>query len=429
MKDSTSFNNEFTAILKDFRKESAEEVNRKQKWSQDIKNESFRYDMSDQKWFLIGAAVLVALSFLIGIINRLPFRDQLYTGISAVVLIGGFFMGGFLLGGIALLAVALVNVFTRYYERYTGILCLILAVILAGLFLKDYFDNKKSWTKRRTNRLSGVNKELTNADRELKLEYISRTVNLCEEYSISKEEYDKAIARLFKEFDSCASGEMKDAFYTDSAALHKRADHLFNAWQKREAGEIERKKALAARKAEIEAKPLQMFVEYTFYQADNGLKVTGKIIQGRVKTGDAVDVLGFGKDHRKIVVSGIRKNKFDIQEAAAGSTVDLFFSELKKDGIVAGQMVAAPDTVKAISEFDGLVDIVRTVSEGMRLSFRFEGIASAILGTIYITDGLSEIPAKYTGKIHVRLEAPAVILATRFTMSDRLYPCGSGRIL
>ena len=122
MKDLTSFNNELNDLLKDFRKESAEEVDRKQKWSQDIKNESFHYGMSDQKWFLIGAVVMVALPFLIGIINRLPFRDQLYTGIGAVVLIGGFFMGGFLLGGIALLVVALVNVFTRYYERYIGIL-------------------------------------------------------------------------------------------------------------------------------------------------------------------------------------------------------------------------------------------------------------------------------------------------------------------
>lgn len=429
MKDLASFNNELNDLLKDFRKESAEEVDRKQRWAQDIRNESFRYDMSDQKWFLIGAAVLVILPFLIGIINKLPFRDQLYTGIGAVVLIGGFFMGGFLLGGIALLVVALVNVFTRYYERYIGILCLILAAVLVGLFLKDYFDNKKSWTKRRTNRLSGVNKELTNADRELKLEYISRTVNLCEEYSVSKEEYDKAITRLFKEFDSNASGEMKDAFYTDSTALRKRADQLFKAWQKRESDEVERKATLTARKREIEAKPLQMYVEYTFYQADQGLKATGKITQGRVSTGDTVDVIGFGKDHRKIVVSRVRKGKLESQEAAAGATVDLFFSELKKDGIVAGQMVAAPDTVKAISEFDGLADVKETITEGMRLCFRFAGINNMIFGTVHIADGLSEIPAKYTGKIHVRLETPAVITATNFTMADRMRACGSGRIL
>ena len=49
MKDLTSFNNELNDLLKDFRKESAEEVDRKQKWSQDIKSESFHYDMSDQK--------------------------------------------------------------------------------------------------------------------------------------------------------------------------------------------------------------------------------------------------------------------------------------------------------------------------------------------------------------------------------------------
>lgn len=429
MKDLTSFNNELNDLLKDFRKESAEEVDRKQRWAQDIKNESFHYDMSDQKWLLIGAVVMVALPFLIGIINRLPFRDQLYTGIGAVVLIGGFFMGGFLLGGIALLVVALVNVFTRYYERYIGILCLILAAVLLGLFLKDYFDNKKSWTKRRTNRLSGVNKELTNADRELKLEYIGRTVNLCEEYSVSKEEYDKAITRLFKEFDSCASGEMKDAFYTDKAALTKRADQLFKSWQKRESDEVERKATLTARKREIEAKPLQMYVEYTFYQADQGLKVTGKITQGRVKTGDAVDVLGFGKDHRKIVVSRVRKGKLESQEAAAGATVDLFFSELKKDGIVAGQMVAAPDTVKAISEFDGLADVKETITEGMRLCFRFAGINNMIFGTVHILDDQNEISAKCTGRIHVKLETPAVITATNFTMADHMRACGSGRIL
>merc|ERR1712176_1701956 len=98
-------------------------------------------------------------------------------------------------------------------------------------------------------------------------------------------------------------------------------------------------------------KPFLLAVEDVFSISGRGTVATGRVEQGIVKKGDAVEVLGRGKKPQQSVVTGIRMFNTDLTEGAAGYTVGLLCRGLERDKVLRGMVICAPGATKTHTQF------------------------------------------------------------------------------
>eukprot|EP00419_Tripos_fusus_P001863 CAMPEP_0172695224 /NCGR_PEP_ID=MMETSP1074-20121228/27205_1 /TAXON_ID=2916 /ORGANISM="Ceratium fusus, Strain PA161109" /LENGTH=489 /DNA_ID=CAMNT_0013515819 /DNA_START=70 /DNA_END=1536 /DNA_ORIENTATION=+ len=98
-------------------------------------------------------------------------------------------------------------------------------------------------------------------------------------------------------------------------------------------------------------KPFLLAVEDVFSISGRGTVATGRVEQGIVKKGDAVEVLGRGKKPQSTVVTGIRMFNTDLTEGAAGYTVGLLCRGLEREKVLRGMVICAPGATKTHTQF------------------------------------------------------------------------------
>lgn len=90
-------------------------------------------------------------------------------------------------------------------------------------------------------------------------------------------------------------------------------------------------------------KPFLMPVEGVHTIVGRGTVVTGKIEQGVISTGQAVEILGLG-DVLDSVCTAIEAFHQPLDKAEAGQNVGLLLRGIKSDQVQRGQVIAAPRT-------------------------------------------------------------------------------------
>ena len=113
-------------------------------------------------------------------------------------------------------------------------------------------------------------------------------------------------------------------------------------------------------------KPFLMPIEGVFSIAGRGTVATGKIEQGIVKIGDAVELVGLA-DTVKTTVTGIEMFKKELSQGEAGDNAGLLLRGIKKEDIVRGMVIAKPGSIKPHKKFKCEVYIL-TEKEGGRHS-------------------------------------------------------------
>jgi len=91
-------------------------------------------------------------------------------------------------------------------------------------------------------------------------------------------------------------------------------------------------------KRDIE-KPFLMPIESVFSISGRGTVATGRIEQGKIKIGEEVEVVGFGK-RMKTVVTGVEMFRKELSEGQAGDNAGLLLRGLKKEEIERGMVLA-----------------------------------------------------------------------------------------
>lgn len=92
-------------------------------------------------------------------------------------------------------------------------------------------------------------------------------------------------------------------------------------------------------------KPFMMPVEKTYYIAGRGTVITGKVLHGKVKKGDEVQILGYEKEFKTNVV-GMETFHQTLEEAVAGDSVGLLIKNIKREDLKRGMVAAAPNTLE-----------------------------------------------------------------------------------
>ncbi len=120
-------------------------------------------------------------------------------------------------------------------------------------------------------------------------------------------------------------------------------------------------------KREVE-KPFLMPIEGVFSIAGRGTVATGKIEQGIVKVGDAVELVGL-TETIKSTVTGIEMFKKELSQGEAGDNAGLLLRGIKKEDIVRGMVVAKPGSIKPHKKFKCEVYILSKEEGGRHSPF------------------------------------------------------------
>lgn len=139
-------------------------------------------------------------------------------------------------------------------------------------------------------------------------------------------------------------------------------------------------------------KPFLMPVEGVFSIAGRGTVATGRIEKGKVKIGEAVQLVGLNEKAIDTTVTGIEMFRKNLDEGQAGDNAGLLLRGVKKEDIVRGMVVAKPGTITPHKKFKGQVYIL-SKEEGGRHSAFFNGYRPQFYFRTTDVTGVVTLPA------------------------------------
>ena len=111
-------------------------------------------------------------------------------------------------------------------------------------------------------------------------------------------------------------------------------------------------------------KPFLMPIEDVFTITGRGTVVTGKVEQGRVNTGDEIEIVGL-RDTQKTTCTGVEMFRKLLDQGQAGDNIGALLSGTKKEDVERGQVLCAPGSITPHTNFEGQVYVL-TKEEGGR---------------------------------------------------------------
>src|SRR5687768_293328 len=179
-------------------------------------------------------------------------------------------------------------------------------------------------------------------------------------------------------------------------------------------------------------KPFLMPVEDVFSIKGRGTVATGRIERGKVKVGDALEIVGL-TDNKTTVATGIEQFQKTLDEGIAGDNVGVLLRGIEKEAIERGQVLAAPKSITPHKKFTGEVYIL-TKEEGGRHTPFFTGYrpqfyfrTTDVTGSAKLLGGAEMVMPGDNVTIEVELQAPiAMEEKLRFAIREGGKTVGSG---
>jgi elongation factor Tu len=138
-------------------------------------------------------------------------------------------------------------------------------------------------------------------------------------------------------------------------------------------------------------KPFLMSVEDVFSITGRGTVATGRVERGKLKVGDAVELVGI-TDNLKSVATGIEMFRKLLDDAQAGDNIGVLLRGIEKDQVQRGQVIAAPGSIHPHKKFKGQVYIL-TKEEGGRHTPFFNGYRPQFYFRTTDVTGVAKLPA------------------------------------
>jgi elongation factor Tu len=207
----------------------------------------------------------------------------------------------------------------------------------------------------------------------------------------------------------------------DDAAANKCIDELMDAL---DSWIPEPKRALD--------KPFLMPIEDVFSISGRGTVVTGRVEQGKVHTGDEVEIVGI-KPTTKTVVTGVEMFRRLLDEGQAGDNIGCLLRGTGKDDVQRGQVLAKPGSITPHTKFRAEVYVL-TKEEGGRHTPFFKGYrpqfyfrTTDVTGSVELPEGTEMVMPGDNVTIGVELHTPiAMDAGVRFAIREGGRTVGAG---
>jgi elongation factor Tu len=179
-------------------------------------------------------------------------------------------------------------------------------------------------------------------------------------------------------------------------------------------------------------KPFLMPIEDVFSISGRGTVVTGRVDQGKVHTGDEVEIIGI-KPTTKTVVTGVEMFRKLLDEGQAGDNIGCLLRGTKKEDVERGQVLAKPGSITPHTKFKAEVYVL-TKEEGGRHTPFFKGYrpqfyfrTTDVTGIVELPEGTEMVMPGDNIAIKVDLITPiAMVQGLRFAIREGGRTVGAG---
>jgi len=181
-------------------------------------------------------------------------------------------------------------------------------------------------------------------------------------------------------------------------------------------------------------RPFLMAIEDIFTITGRGTVVTGQVERGVLQKGDEVEIVGLAGT-TKATAAGIEEFRKVLERCQPGDNVGLLLRGVAKENLARGQVLAAPGTATAHTEFDAQVYLLSeqeggsagVVSENHRRQFYFR--TTDVTGVFVLIAGREELRPGNSAGVAVKLAEPIALEdGLPFAIREGNRTIGAGRV-
>ena len=183
-------------------------------------------------------------------------------------------------------------------------------------------------------------------------------------------------------------------------------------------------------------KPFLMPVEDVFSITGRGTVATGRIETGMVHTGDELEIVGLGADHRKAICTGVEMFRKILDQGEAGDNVGLLLRGVDKKEIKRGMVLAKPGSITPHTKIKAEVYVLKKEEGGRHTPFhnkyrpQFYVRTLDITGEITLPEGTEMVMPGDNVTITVELITPVAINKNlRFAIREGGRTVGAGQVV
>jgi elongation factor Tu len=181
-------------------------------------------------------------------------------------------------------------------------------------------------------------------------------------------------------------------------------------------------------------KPFLMPIEDVFGIKGRGTVVTGRVERGQVKVGETVEIVGL-RDTRSTVVTGVEMFRKLLDSGQAGDNIGCLLRGIERTDVERGQVLAAPGSIKPLTQFEGEVYVLKKEEGGRHTPF-FKGYRPQfyirtldVTGDVELPAGVEMVMPGDNVTIKVKLITPVALdKGERFAIREGGHTVGSGVI-
>ena len=181
-------------------------------------------------------------------------------------------------------------------------------------------------------------------------------------------------------------------------------------------------------------KPFLMPIEDVFSITGRGTVVTGKVEQGKVHTGDSIEIVGI-KDTTTTTCTGVEMFRKLLDQGQAGDNIGALLRGVDKEDVQRGQVLAAPGSITPHTEFEAQVYVLSKNEGGRHKPFfsnyrpQFYFRTTDITGNIQLPEGTEMCMPGDNTEMHVELINPiAMDEGLRFAIREGGRTVGAGSV-
>ena len=182
-------------------------------------------------------------------------------------------------------------------------------------------------------------------------------------------------------------------------------------------------------------KPFLMPIEDVFTITGRGTVVTGKVEQGKVHTGDEIEIVGL-RDTQKTTCTGVEMFRKLLDEGQAGDNIGALLRGTKKEDVERGQVLCAPGSITPHTDFEGQVYVLKKEEGGRHKPFfnnyrpQFFFRTTDVTGTVQLPAGTEMVMPGDNVMMTVQLGKPiAMDEGLRFAIREGGRTVGAGRVV
>ncbi len=181
-------------------------------------------------------------------------------------------------------------------------------------------------------------------------------------------------------------------------------------------------------------KPFLMPIEDVFSITGRGTVVTGKVEQGKVHTGDSIEIVGI-KDTQTTTCTGVEMFRKLLDEGQAGDNIGALLRGIDKEEVQRGQVLAAPGSITPHTKFDAEVYVLTQEEGGRHKPFfsnyrpQFYFRTTDITGEINLPEGTEMcMPGDNTQMVVELINPIAMDEGLRFAIREGGRTVGAGAV-